>query len=110
MNIRKENQSGIAGIKFVAEEDGREIGRVFLYILKNDLHDQPFGFLEDVFVGEAHRSRGLGGDLVKAVIAEAKAQGCYKLICTSRHSNEKAVAFYERFGFKNHGLEFRMDL
>lgn len=110
MNIRHEQKKDLSGIKFVAEDDGgKAIGRAFLYVLKNDLHREPFGFLEDVFVEEAHRGRGLGGDLVKAVVAEAKARGCYKLICTSRHSNAKAKMFYEKFGFRDHGAEFRMD-
>lgn len=109
MSIRKEAQGGVSGTKFIAEENGEVIGRAFLYILKNDLHKEPFGLMEDVFVEEAHRSRGTGGELVKAVIAEAKAQGCYKLVATSRHENPKAHAFYQRFGFKDQGKEFRMN-
>lgn len=109
MNIRKEAQGGIDGLKFTAEENGQIIGRVFLYVLKNDLHQERFGLMEDIFVEPAFRSRGIGGELVKAVIAEAKIQGCYKLICTSRRENSKAGVFYERFGLKNHGAEFRMD-
>lgn len=109
MSIRKESQDGIAGFKFIAEDSGQIIGRVFLYVLKNDLHQEPFGLMEDVFVKDEFRSRGIGGELVKAVIAEAKAQGCYKLIATSRHENPKAQGFYQRLGFRNHGAEFRVD-
>ncbi|HBX16020.1 MAG TPA: GNAT family N-acetyltransferase, partial [Candidatus Magasanikbacteria bacterium] len=36
------------GIKFFIKDGKKEIGRAYLYILKNDLHKEPFGFLEDV--------------------------------------------------------------
>jgi GNAT superfamily N-acetyltransferase len=97
------------GIKFFILQDGKEIARTFLYILKNDLHKEPFGFFEDVFVDENCRNQGLGTKIVEEVIKAAKESGCYKLICTSRHENEKVHDFYSKLGFKNHGLEFRID-
>ena len=102
-------QVSASGIKILAIENGETLGRAYLYLLKNDLHEAPFGFIEDVFVEEAHRSKGIGSKLVDAVIAEAKAQGCYKLICTSRHEKPEVHGFYKKFGFKDHGLEFRID-
>lgn len=98
------------GIKLFVEQDGREAGRAYLYILKNDLHDRPFGFMEDVFVDESLRGQGLGTELVNKIIEEAKKNNCYKLVATSRHSRPKVHALYEKLGFKNYGIEFRMDL
>ena len=98
------------GIKFTAEENGQVVGRALLYILKNDLHPEPFGFMEDVFVEEAYRSHGIGKQLVTALIAEAKTLGCYKLVGTSRHERTEAHGFYKKFGFYDRGLEFRLDL
>ncbi|MEK7189382.1 MAG: GNAT family N-acetyltransferase [Patescibacteria group bacterium] len=97
------------GIKFFIKDGKKEIGHAYLYILKNDLHKEPFGFLEDVLVDENHRGQGLGTNLVQTIIKAAQKHGCYKLICTSRHSRSTVHALYERLGFKNHGLEFRMD-
>ncbi len=88
----------------------KEIARVFLYLLHNDLHKEPFGFIEDLYVEETHRGHGFGTQLITHVIAQAKAHHCYKLICTSRHTKEKIHQMYEKHGFKNYGLEFRMDL
>jgi len=48
--------------------------------------------------------------LVQAAIEEAKKIGCYKLVATTRHHREIVCAWYEKFGFKNYGAEFRMDL
>ena len=108
MNIESEEITG-QGIKFFVSTDGREVGRAYLYLLRNDLHDVPFGFMEDVFVDESQRSTGLGTSLVTRVIEEARERGCYKLICTSRYEKPRVHGLYERLGFKGHGKEFRID-
>lgn len=100
----------VSGVKIVLEENGRQIGRGFLYLLNNDLHAEPFGFIEDIFIEEAFRGKGYGEKITKAIIEEARKRGCYKLICTSRFSNERAHHLYEKLGFKKHGNEFRMEL
>lgn len=108
MEIKQEKFS-VHGIKFFVEADGREVGRAFLYILKNS-HDQPFGFMEDVFVDESFRSQGLGRKLVEELIKTAKKNKCYKLVGTSRHERLKVHELYLKLGFKDWGKEFRMDL
>jgi GNAT superfamily N-acetyltransferase len=104
---QKEIQS--QAVKFFVEQDGKEVGRAFLYLIKNDLHPEPYGLMEDVFIDESLRGQGLGTELVKALIVKAKELGCYKLIATSRHERAKVHELYERLGFRNHGLEFRID-
>lgn len=98
------------GLRFSLSREGKEIARAYLFLMYNDLHSEPFGLLEDVFVEETHRKQGLGTDLVHEVILVAKEKKCYKLICTSRHSRPQVHAWYEKLGFKNYGKEFRMDL
>jgi GNAT superfamily N-acetyltransferase len=98
------------GMRFSVSADGREIGRAYLYLMSNDLHDEPFGLLEDVFVEESARGDGVGTALVNEVIAAARRSGCYKLIATSRASRPKVHALYESLGFENYGVEFRMNL
>ncbi len=109
MNIIQENVD-CSGIKLTSKDvHGKEVGRAFLYIMHNDLHDKPFGFMEDVCVVEEMRGKGLGTSLVKRVIALAKEKGCYKLVATSRHSREKVHQLYVKLGFKDQGKEFRID-
>ncbi|MBI4049400.1 MAG: GNAT family N-acetyltransferase [Candidatus Doudnabacteria bacterium] len=110
MEIKTQTIKDCFAVKITAHEDDKQVGRLYLYMLKNDLHKEPFGFLEDVFVAEEYRKQGIGTELVKTAIEEAKRQGCYKLICTSREASEKIHAFYKRLGFKKWGFEFRMDL
>ncbi len=98
-----------SGVKITLEENGQQIARGFLYLLTNELHNEPFGLMEDVFVEEMFRGKGYGEKITSAIIEEAKKRGCYKLICTSRFSNERAHHLYEKLGFKKHGNEFRMN-
>ncbi|MBI4426884.1 MAG: GNAT family N-acetyltransferase [Candidatus Magasanikbacteria bacterium] len=97
-------------IKFTIEKDGKVAGRAYLYLIYNNLHKESYGFLEDVFVEDVYRGQGIGGELVGAVIEEAKKLGCYKLIGTSRHSRSEVHEFYKKLGFEDYGVEFRMDL
>jgi GNAT superfamily N-acetyltransferase len=97
------------GLKFEILQDKRKIARAYLYILKNDLHQEPFGLVEDVYVREEYRGKGYGTKIMKALIEKAKEVNCYKLICTSRFSRPEVHHFYEKLGFKKHGYEFRID-
>lgn len=97
------------GIRFQISRDGKEIARAYLFLMWNSLHDAPFGLLEDVYVDETFRRDGLGTKIIKTVIAEAKARGCYKLIATSRYQRSKVHDLYTALGFIDHGKEFRVD-
>ncbi len=97
------------GIRFAVVIRKREVARVHLYILHNDLHDQPFGLVEDLWVAESQRKKGLGKMLVKKVINEAREYGCYKLIATSRQERLLVHEFYQALGFQPYGLEFRIN-
>jgi len=96
------------GIILSVEDNGREVAHAYLYILSN-LHDRPFGLMEDVYVSENCRGKGLGTKLIEELIKVAKQNDCYKLIGTSRYEREKVHGLYERLGFKDWGKEFRME-
>jgi GNAT superfamily N-acetyltransferase len=108
LKVKREARTA-EGIRFSIEAETGEIARAYLYIMQNDLHDEPFGLLEDVYVEESQRGTGIGTSLVRDVIAAAREANCYKLIATSRTSRPKVHELYERLGFKNHGVEFRID-
>lgn len=97
------------GVRLFINRDGKEAARAYLFLMWNSLHDAPFGLLEDVYVDESLRGQGLGTEIVKEIISEAKARGCYKLIATSRHTRPRVHDLYVRLGFKDHGKEFRID-
>ena len=97
------------GKKFHYSVGGKEMARAYLYVLSNDMRDRPFGFMEDVFVDESLRGQGIGSELVKMVIEEARRQTCYKLVCTSRYEKQEVHALYAKLGFVDHGKEMRVD-
>ena len=97
------------GVRFSLVREGREVARAYVYLMTNNLHDHPFALLEDVFVDESARGKGLGTAVVRAAIAEAQARGCYKMIATSRHARPKVHELYSRLGFADHGKEFRLN-
>lgn len=97
------------GIRILVTDNGAEVGRAYLYLMNNDLHDRPFGLMEDVYIDESYRGQGIGSELVKQVIEFARKAYCYKLIATSRTARPKIHELYERLGFVQHGVEFRID-
>jgi GNAT superfamily N-acetyltransferase len=108
MDVIRQDQAAV-GIRFSVSSDGAEVAHAYLYLMHNDLHQEPFGLMEDVFVEESQRGDGLGTKLVNEVVAAAKENGCYKLIATSRDSRPKVHDLYRRLGFSDHGREFRID-
>jgi len=109
-NIQVEETSSPVFRFSISNENGEEVARARLHIIENDLHFEPYGLLEDVFVNEEARGQGHATTLVKEIIAKAKNLHCYKLVATSRTGRPKVHELYERLGFATHGIEFRMEL
>lgn len=105
----KKQKINAKGIKFSIKKDNKEVARAYLYLMKNDLHKQSFGFMEDVFIDESSRSKGYGTKIIKKIIKEAKKQNCYKLIATSRYPRNKVHKLYKKLGFEDWGKEFRIN-
>lgn len=51
-------------------------------------------------VHPAYRRRGLGGELVRAFLAEGTARGCRRFTLEVREGNRAAQALYARLGFQ----------
>lgn len=96
-------------VKIELREKGKQVARGFLYLIKNQLHKHPYGLMEDIFVSEQLRGKGIGSALIGEIIKEAKKRKCYKLIATSRFSKPQVHKLYKKFGFVRHGVEFRVD-
>jgi len=105
----KKQKISAKGIKFSIKKNNKEVARAYLYLMENDLHKQPFGLMEDVFIGESLRRKGYGTKIVKEIIKEAKKQNCYKLIATSRYPRDKVHKLYKKLGFQDWGKEFRIN-
>ena len=71
--------------------DGSPVGRVVVDRSAQELH------IADIVVLKAHRSRGIGGRVMKDVIAEAAATG--KPVRLQVLKQSRAISFYQRLGF-----------
>ncbi|MEM6519748.1 MAG: GNAT family N-acetyltransferase [Cyanobacteria bacterium P01_D01_bin.71] len=96
------------GRRITIQDQGKEVGRAYIYLMHNDLHEQPFGLIEDVFVEQVYLGQGMGPALVKRAIELTKEANCYKLIATSRTSRPQVHDLYKQLGLTQHGVEFRL--
>jgi glucosamine-phosphate N-acetyltransferase len=68
------------------------------------------GYIDELVVDEAHRGKGIGGELLQRAVELAKEAGCGKVELDSAFHREEAHRFYERQGFEKRGLIFFMDV
>lgn len=61
---------------------------------------RPAGYLEGWYVGERHRRQGVGGRLVKAAEAWARALGCTEMASDTWVDNEGSQRAHEALGFE----------
>jgi ribosomal protein S18 acetylase RimI-like enzyme len=57
-------------------------------------------WLEDLYVREAGRRRGVGEALVRLVVERARRRGCRRVELDVNERNEPALALYGRLGFE----------
>jgi GNAT superfamily N-acetyltransferase len=81
---------------FVAEEDGVIQGFALYYIRYSTWKGQRM-YLEDIIVTEDARGRGIGAQLMEALIAEAKEKKFCGIIWQVLDWNEPALNFYRKF-------------
>ena len=95
----------------VIEHDGVVIGTVAMIIVPNLGHNgTPYALVENVVVDEGARGKRHGEALLRHIIKEAQAAGCYKVALTSRKHRKDAHRFYERLGFDATSEGFRYTL
>ncbi|SHL24607.1 Ribosomal protein S18 acetylase RimI [Bradyrhizobium lablabi] len=86
----------------VAEDaDGTVVGCLQLCILPGlSSQGASRGLIEDVRVAAHCRSRGIGEQLVRWAVAQARAKGCKLVELLTHHSRVDAQRFYEGLGFQ----------
>jgi ribosomal protein S18 acetylase RimI-like enzyme len=84
----------------VAEEAGAVVGCLQLCILPGlSSQGASRGLIEDVRVDSSRRSRGIGEQLVRWAVGEARARGCKLVELLTHQTRVDAQRFYERLGF-----------
>jgi GNAT superfamily N-acetyltransferase len=95
--------SGAEGITFVAELEGRWVGIATGLSNDPDAPDDPRPVLVGMFVGPEARGRGIGADLVNAVVDWARQRRAEGLCLWVTSTNAPAIAMYVRCGFQDSG-------
>jgi GNAT superfamily N-acetyltransferase len=82
----------------VAEKDGHGVGWVHVALVPS----LAMGLTADIgglVVDDAHRSSGIGAELLAAAEAWARERGATRMVVRSRIARERAHRFYEREGY-----------
>jgi GNAT superfamily N-acetyltransferase len=82
----------------LAEEDGTALGFALFFPTYSTWLERPGLWLEDLFVLEAHRRRGIGRALLTRVAQLAVARGCGRVEWSVLIWNTPARDFYRRLG------------
>jgi len=85
---------------FMAEIDGEYVGYVIYFFTYSSFLALPTLYIEDLFVLERYRRRGVGQKLFDECRAKAREAGCGRIEFTVLQWNKGAQAFYEKNGAK----------
>ncbi len=104
--------SGEHGVCFVAEYDGKLIGYAAGSVEKeiSPIATILRGELENIYVEEKFRSKGVGKLLTNALVDWCQQQGAQAMTVSAYFYNEAAVEFYKACGFKPLELKLEKDL
>jgi GNAT superfamily N-acetyltransferase len=94
----------------VAEMDGKPMGFVHFAVRQSILHRAPSALIDELVVAEECRGKGVGRELVLAVLEKCKQLGCCEVEVSTEKTNAEAREFYEKCGFEERGVLFEVDL
>jgi GNAT superfamily N-acetyltransferase len=84
----------------LAEEEAEPIGFALFFHTFSTFLARPGIYLEDLFVLDDHRGRGIGRALLAHLARLAVERGCGRLEWAVLNWNHEAIRFYERLGAK----------
>ncbi len=82
----------------LAEESGAVVGFALFFHSYSTFRGRPTLFLEDLFVEPAHRGKGHGKALLRALARLAVERDCARLEWSVLNWNELAIRFYRALG------------
>ena len=95
-NLKSSFEVGHHGL--VCKEDNKMLGFLIFSPIKPEAH------LLSIAVIETQQYKGIGSLLLKSMISQCKAMGINQVFLEVRASNEKAIGFYQKYGFKKDAI------
>lgn len=96
---------------YVAQQKDTLVGTYELLIMDNLAKKGARGaIVEDVAVHPMYQGQGIGRQMMQHAMHMARQRQCYKLVLSSNLKRQDAHRFYEKLGFVQHGLSFRIDI
>ncbi len=95
---------------FVAVTDSNEIAGYVTYFFAYYTWTGKSLYMDDLYVRNEFRGRGIGTLLIKSVIEFAKSENCKKMRWQVSEWNKPAISFYESIGANIDGVESNCDL
>lgn len=83
---------------FMADWDSRPAGYAFFFDYYSTFHGRAGLFLEDIYVRDSYRGRGIGKALLARVAAVAQQEGRFGVRWEVLDWNSAAIGFYEQLG------------
>ena len=95
-NFKSSFEVGHHGL--VCKEDNKMLGFLIFSPIKPEAH------LLSIAVIETQQYKGIGSLLLKSMISQCKAMGINQVFLEVRTSNDKAIGFYQKYGFKKDAI------
>jgi len=95
---------------FVAVSDANEIIGYATYFFAYFTWIGKSLYMDDLYVKQAHRGKGIGTKLINSIIDFAKAENCKKLRWQVSEWNQPAIDFYKSLGAVISPIESNCDL
>jgi ribosomal protein S18 acetylase RimI-like enzyme len=86
-------------VMFLALENGAGIGFTQLYPSFTSVGMARIWILNDLYVDEASRGKGVAEQLIQHALHYSRTTGRKKVILSTAHTNTQAQRLYERMGF-----------
>jgi ribosomal protein S18 acetylase RimI-like enzyme len=95
-------------VVFVAEENGELVGYIHGNIkLKEFYISNKEGYIEDLYVKQDFRNKGIGKLLYGELLTVFKEAECTHVGISAYSENSQAIEFYHKLGFKDFVLEMK---
>ncbi|MCA9325364.1 GNAT family N-acetyltransferase [Candidatus Saccharibacteria bacterium] len=95
--------AGEIGVCFVAEIEGKLVGYLAGCIQRSDtVYRGKRAEVENMFVDEAQRSRGVGSKLIEAFYDWCRQYDVNYVMVTAFTNNDRALSFYQKQGFSDY--------